>query len=91
MAHDEVNEQNVYICTGQPLPTDIANIVEWMLNEDFVTAYQSEWCHLSRYATAFSLYFPCDAVLRRLAYLYIYNCGKAVLSVCVGLNTGFLL
>ena len=41
MAFDEVNEHNVYLCTGQPLPTDIAQIVEWMLNQDFSTAYES--------------------------------------------------
>ena len=41
LAFDEVNEHNVYLCTGQPLPTDIAKIVEWMLNENFSTAYES--------------------------------------------------
>lgn len=41
VAFDEVDEQSVYLCTGQPLPADIANIVEWMLNEDFSTAYES--------------------------------------------------
>lgn len=41
MAFDIVNEANVYTCTGQPLRSDIANIVEWMLNEDFNTAYTS--------------------------------------------------
>lgn len=42
MAYDEVTENAVYLCTGQPLPSDIAQIVEWMLNEDFSTAYKSE-------------------------------------------------
>ena len=41
MAFDIVNEVNVYTCTGQPLRSDIANIVEWMLNEDFNTAFTS--------------------------------------------------
>lgn len=41
MAFDTVNEVNVYTCTGQPLRSDIANIVEWMLNEDFGIAYSS--------------------------------------------------
>ena len=44
MAHDEVNEETVYTCTGQPLPNDIAKIVEWILNEDFSTAYHSTQC-----------------------------------------------
>ena len=42
MAHDEVNEGTVYLCTGQPLPSDIAQIVDWMLNQDFSTAYSSK-------------------------------------------------
>ena len=43
MSHDEVNEATVYSVTGQPLPNDIAKIVEWMLNENFTTAYESEY------------------------------------------------
>ena len=42
LAFEEVTEVNVYTCTGQPLPTDIAMIVEWMLNESYATAYQSQ-------------------------------------------------
>ncbi|EDO41130.1 predicted protein [Nematostella vectensis] len=39
MAYSVVNEDHVYLCTGQPQPTDIGNIVDWMLNKDFTTAY----------------------------------------------------
>ena len=39
LAFDVVNEVNVYTCTGQPLRSDIANMVKWMLNEDFTTTY----------------------------------------------------
>ncbi|KAG8233975.1 hypothetical protein J437_LFUL014494 [Ladona fulva] len=39
MAYDEVNENSVYLCTGQPLKSDIMHIVNWMMNEDFKTAY----------------------------------------------------
>lgn len=41
MAFDEVNEDNVYTCVGHPLRKDIENIVKWMLNDDFTTAYNS--------------------------------------------------
>lgn len=41
MAYDVVNELNVYLCTGQPLRTDIESIVDWMLNKDFTTAYNN--------------------------------------------------
>ena len=40
MAYDEVSEKRVYSCTGQPLPSDITQIVEWMLSEPFSVAYQ---------------------------------------------------
>jgi hypothetical protein len=36
-----VNEENIYTCTGKPQRNDITNIVNWMLNEDYKTAYQS--------------------------------------------------
>jgi hypothetical protein len=41
LAFDIVNEENIYTCTGKPQRNDIANIVNWMLNEDYKTAYQS--------------------------------------------------
>lgn len=52
MAHDEVNEVTVYLCTGQPLPSDIATIVEWMLNLDFSTAYISMYIYKCVYRIA---------------------------------------
>ena len=42
LGFEEVTEDTVYTCTGQPLPTDIAMIVEWMLNESYMVAYQSK-------------------------------------------------
>ncbi|XP_065054982.1 replication factor C subunit 5-like [Rhopilema esculentum] len=41
LAFDIVNEDNVYTTTGQPLRSDINSIVNWMLNEDFTTAYNN--------------------------------------------------
>ncbi|KAF4528398.1 hypothetical protein B566_EDAN015167 [Ephemera danica] len=40
MAFPEVNEDSVYMCVGQPLRSDISNIVKWMMNESFQTAYE---------------------------------------------------
>lgn len=31
---------NIYTCTGHPLESDIENIVSWMLNDEFKTAYE---------------------------------------------------
>ena len=39
MAHTEVNEETVYTCTGRPKKQDIEKILEWLLNNDFGTAY----------------------------------------------------
>merc|ERR1712156_24659 len=39
MAFGKVTEDNVYTCVGHPLRSDITNIANWALNEDFSTAY----------------------------------------------------
>jgi len=39
MAFGRVTEDNVYTCVGHPLRSDITNIANWSLNEDFSTAY----------------------------------------------------
>ncbi|CAJ1069484.1 replication factor C subunit 5 [Xyrichtys novacula] len=40
MAYGKVTEDTVYGCTGHPLRSDIANILDWSLNKDFTTAYK---------------------------------------------------
>uniref|UniRef100_A0A672RFT7 Replication factor C subunit 5-like n=1 Tax=Sinocyclocheilus grahami TaxID=75366 RepID=A0A672RFT7_SINGR len=40
MAYGKVTEETVYTCTGHPLRSDIANILDWALNKDFTTAYK---------------------------------------------------
>ena len=42
MANDEVGESAVYLTTGNPLPCDISDIMEWLLNKPLVEAVQSE-------------------------------------------------
>jgi hypothetical protein len=42
MACDLVDEKGVYLTTGNPLPSDIESVVNWLLNEEFTTAFQSE-------------------------------------------------
>ncbi|XDB59194.1 hypothetical protein AB1E18_012594 [Capra hircus] len=41
MAFGKVTEDTVYTCTGHPLKSDIASILDWMLNQDFTTAYRN--------------------------------------------------
>lgn len=39
-AYDRIDEVAVYNCTGNPLPADVENIVESMMNAEFTTAYK---------------------------------------------------
>ncbi|KAJ8666946.1 hypothetical protein QAD02_008608 [Eretmocerus hayati] len=39
LAYGLVNEDNVYSCVGHPLPVDIKNIINWLLNENYQMAY----------------------------------------------------
>ncbi|XP_060596174.1 replication factor C subunit 5-like [Ruditapes philippinarum] len=41
MAYDEISEDSVYMCVGHPLRKDIENIMYWILNENFTTAYNN--------------------------------------------------
>jgi len=41
MAYGLVNLDNIYLCTGNPLPSDIEQILYWMLNDDYSEAYKS--------------------------------------------------
>lgn len=41
LAFGEVTEENVYSCVGHPLPIDIRNIVNWLLNESYELCYCS--------------------------------------------------
>ncbi|XP_049937334.1 replication factor C subunit 5 [Schistocerca serialis cubense] len=40
MAYGKVTEDNVYTCVGHPLKNDIANIVKWLLNDEFADCYK---------------------------------------------------
>ncbi|XP_031849382.1 replication factor C subunit RfC3 [Nomia melanderi] len=39
LAFGSVTEETVYTCVGHPLPIDIANIVNWLLNESYELCY----------------------------------------------------
>ncbi|XP_047141890.1 replication factor C subunit 5 isoform X1 [Hydra vulgaris] len=40
IGYGKVDESTVYTCTGNPLPQDIQVMVDWMLNENFSTAFK---------------------------------------------------
>jgi len=41
MAHEQVNEDTVYTCTGNPKKQDIEDMLQWMLNENYEMAYRN--------------------------------------------------
>lgn len=43
MAFDVIDEDAVYLCTGNPMPRDIEAVVTWLLNEEFNEAFEREW------------------------------------------------
>lgn len=53
MAHDVVDETNVYLCTGNPLPRDITSVTQWLFNESYPEAVRkcAEMQKLKGYAT----------------------------------------
>lgn len=74
-AFPEVNEDSVYTCVGHPLKSDITNILQWLLNSDFATTYNS------MYGLIFSLVVNGKTVLHKL-YHTILNPMKTKNSVC---------
>jgi replication factor C subunit 3/5 len=40
LAFGLVNEENVYNCVGHPSKSDMTNVINWLLNDDFSTIFQ---------------------------------------------------
>uniref|UniRef100_A0A1J3I3Q0 Replication factor C subunit 5 n=1 Tax=Noccaea caerulescens TaxID=107243 RepID=A0A1J3I3Q0_NOCCA len=40
MASEKITEEEVYLCTGNPLPKDIEQISHWLLNESYADSYK---------------------------------------------------
>lgn len=40
LAHETITEEFVYLCTGNPPPNVVENIVQWLLNEEMKPAFQ---------------------------------------------------
>jgi len=43
MAFDSVTPENVYQCTGSPMPADVEAVLGWLLKEDFKRAFANTW------------------------------------------------
>merc|ERR1719373_295317 len=41
MAYPEVNIESVHLCTGAPLPKDLEQVCNWLLNSSFKEAYDN--------------------------------------------------
>ena len=51
MASQQITEETVYLCTGNPLPQDVQQITHWLLNESFAESYKRMY--------NFRLWFDC--------------------------------
>lgn len=40
MASQQITEEAVYLCTGNPLPRDVEQISYWLLNESFAESFK---------------------------------------------------
>jgi hypothetical protein len=43
MSSGHVSREAVYSCAGKPLPRDIEDCAQWLLNEPLASAYKREW------------------------------------------------
>ena len=43
MAFPEATEETVYTCVGHPLPSDMAAVANWLLNDDFASLMKSKY------------------------------------------------
>ena len=60
MASPEVSEVSVHACTGNPLPSDVEQICQWLFNAPFVQAFHSKCLlTLSAYALLALFFFGC--------------------------------
>eukprot|EP00941_MAST-03F_sp_MAST-3F-sp1_P000301 g301.t1 len=52
MAYNIVNEKNVYLCTGMPLPTRVDEAIDLLLNHSFTSGFRGllEMCRIEGYA-----------------------------------------
>jgi len=52
MKTDEINEAEVYLTSGAPLPKDVDQILDWLMNQSFAVAYKHivELCTAKGYA-----------------------------------------
>lgn len=41
MAYSDIDEHQIYQCTGNPEPKDVQRMMDWFLNEDFQACYKS--------------------------------------------------
>ena len=83
MASQQITEDAVYLCTGNPLPKDIEQISYWLLNEQFTDCFKSiklicysSWCYFVQILSlSISLYFVCIT-----SYRNIWNQDKKRIS-----------
>lgn len=55
MASQQITEEAVYLCTGNPLPKDIEQISYWLLNEKYSESFKSNQDYFKPFINVFSI------------------------------------
>ncbi|XP_048604052.1 replication factor C subunit 5 isoform X2 [Brassica napus] len=89
MASVKITEEEVYLCTGNPLPKDIEQISHWLLNESFAESYKkiSEMktrkglaiVDIVREVTMYRLSFGCNDKLQLGAIISTFTHARSAL------------
>jgi len=56
MASQQITEEAVYLCTGNPLPKDIEQISYWLLNEQYSESFKSIHDYFQPFIDGFDIY-----------------------------------
>lgn len=70
MASQQITEEAVYLCTGNPLPNDIEQISHWLLNEPFAVSYRRIQQTLYKIHLCFPFFFL-DIIIVITIYYFI--------------------
>lgn len=81
MASQQIREEEVYLCTGNPLPKDIEQISYWLLNESFAKSFKRtqpsyllSYCRLVIYSMPLFLFVCLFYILFNIIVMYLIHC-----------------
>jgi DNA polymerase III delta prime subunit len=78
LAHENITEDHVYLCTGNPPPRVVENVVQWLLQEEmqpaFEKIFQLQACSNSTYRNTALLCGSRQPVITSRCLVELYLC-----------------